>query len=99
MGDAKKDKKKKKKGGSEERFDVQGYRKCWRTFGPHLFRHWRMLSLAMLGMVLSIVFQLAHVVNEAEFPLPVHGTGKMDNAWAVHQTCPSLCLPSGKSVG
>ena len=43
------------------------------------------VATLLLGMVLSIVFQLAHVVGEAEFPLPAHGTGKMDRAWAVHQ--------------
>jgi linoleoyl-CoA desaturase len=62
------------------------------AFGLPLMFHsvWTVLffyavATLLLGMVLSIVFQLAHVVGEADFPLPAHGTGKMDNAWAVHQ--------------
>ena len=37
------------------------------------------------GMVLSVVFQLAHCVQEAAFPLPRPDTGRMETAWAVHQ--------------
>jgi linoleoyl-CoA desaturase len=39
----------------------------------------------MLGVVLSVVFQLAHCVNEAEFPMPDSDTSRMDRPWAVHQ--------------
>jgi len=37
------------------------------------------------GVALSIVFQLAHCVEEADFPLPRPNTGRMDTSWAVHQ--------------
>ena len=37
------------------------------------------------GVTLSVVFQLAHCVEEAEFPLPEAGTGRIDNTWAIHQ--------------
>jgi linoleoyl-CoA desaturase len=37
------------------------------------------------GVVLSVVFQLAHCVEEAAFPLPRQDTGRMETAWAVHQ--------------
>jgi linoleoyl-CoA desaturase len=37
------------------------------------------------GIVLSVVFQVAHCVEEAEFPVPRASTGRMDHAWAVHQ--------------
>jgi linoleoyl-CoA desaturase len=37
------------------------------------------------GVVLSVVFQLAHCVEEADFPLPRPETGRMEAAWAVHQ--------------
>jgi linoleoyl-CoA desaturase len=40
------------------------------------------------GVVLSIVFQLAHCVGEAEFPTPVlsaSGGEQMQTDWAVHQ--------------
>jgi linoleoyl-CoA desaturase len=37
------------------------------------------------GVVLSVVFQLAHCVEEAAFPLPRPDTGRMETAWAIHQ--------------
>lgn len=37
------------------------------------------------GVTLSVVFQLAHCVEEAEFPLPSAETGRVENDWAVHQ--------------
>ena len=37
------------------------------------------------SLTLSVVFQLAHCVEDAEFPLPENGTGQIENAWAVHQ--------------
>ena len=37
------------------------------------------------GLVLSVVFQLAHCVEEAEFPVPRASTGRIEHAWAVHQ--------------
>jgi linoleoyl-CoA desaturase len=37
------------------------------------------------GVVLSVVFQLAHCVEEADFPLPSTGTGRMATTWAEHQ--------------
>ena len=39
----------------------------------------------VLGSVLSVVFQLAHAVEDAEFPLPQAGTRTMEHAWAIHQ--------------
>ena len=36
------------------------------------------------GLALSCIFQLAHVMEEAEFPAPLEGN-KMENNWAVHQ--------------
>lgn len=37
------------------------------------------------GIVLSIVFQLAHTVEETNFPQANTTTGKMEDEWAVHQ--------------
>ena len=37
------------------------------------------------GLTLSVVFQLAHCVEEAEFPMPEVESGAMEQAWAVHQ--------------
>ena len=36
------------------------------------------------GLILSIVFQLAHVVGDTQMPLP-DNTGNMKNTWAIHQ--------------
>ncbi len=43
------------------------------------------VAAVALGILLSIVFQLAHAVEQAEFPLPRPDTGRIDNAWAIHQ--------------
>jgi len=37
------------------------------------------------GVVLSVVFQLAHCVEEAAFPMPRPDTSRMEAAWALHQ--------------
>jgi len=36
------------------------------------------------GLILGIVFQLAHVVEDTEHPSP-ESNGQMDNAWMIHQ--------------
>ena len=36
------------------------------------------------GVILSIVFQLAHVVEDISYPEP-NETGEMENTWAIHQ--------------
>ncbi len=36
------------------------------------------------GMILSVVFQLAHIVEDTEMPLP-DDVGNMKNTWAIHQ--------------
>jgi linoleoyl-CoA desaturase len=38
-----------------------------------------------MGVAMSIVFQLAHCVSEAAFPVPHPATGRLDESWAVHQ--------------
>jgi linoleoyl-CoA desaturase len=40
---------------------------------------------AMMGVAMSVVFQLAHCVGEAGFPMPDPETAKLDGSWAVHQ--------------
>jgi linoleoyl-CoA desaturase len=44
-----------------------------------------LLVTGVLGMTLSIVFQLAHCVEEAAFLMPEAGTLRMADPWAVHQ--------------
>lgn len=44
------------------------------------------LTMALTGgFVLSIVFQLAHTVQDASFPVPDESTHKMEDEWTVHQ--------------
>jgi linoleoyl-CoA desaturase len=42
------------------------------------------VAALVAGVVLSVVFQAAHCVEEAEFPLPGE-RGRIARAWAVHQ--------------
>lgn len=39
----------------------------------------------LAGFVLSIVFQLAHTVEDTQFPVPNNITNKLDDEWAIHQ--------------
>jgi linoleoyl-CoA desaturase len=39
---------------------------------------------AVAGLILSVVFQLAHVVENTEFPMPDE-KGNIQNEWAIHQ--------------
>jgi len=39
----------------------------------------------VLGVVMAVVFQLAHCVEQAAFPLPQDDTHRMDHSWALHQ--------------
>ena len=62
------------------------------AFGLPLLLHpwWCVLAFYALaslveGVVLSVVFQLAHCVEEADFPMPQPDTGRMATAWAEHQ--------------
>jgi linoleoyl-CoA desaturase len=44
------------------------------------------LTIAMFaGFILSIVFQLAHTVEETAFPVPDADVNKIENEWAIHQ--------------
>jgi phosphatidylserine/phosphatidylglycerophosphate/cardiolipin synthase-like enzyme/fatty acid desaturase len=62
----------------------------WAFVVPLLFHPWWVVLLfyattsLLVGCTLAVVFQLAHCVEEAEFPEPP-GTGRMPDAWAVHQ--------------
>ena len=37
------------------------------------------------GLVLSLVFQLAHTVEHTAFPVPNETTGNLEDEWAIHQ--------------
>lgn len=44
------------------------------------------LTLAMFaGLVLSVVFQLAHTVEHTSFPATIENTNDIENEWAIHQ--------------
>jgi len=46
--------------------------------------HYAVAAL-VLGTALSVVFQVAHCVEAAAFPLPSGTTGRIERAWAIHQ--------------
>lgn len=43
------------------------------------------ITAITIGITLSVVFQLAHTVEEADFPMPAPDSGRISNEWAVHQ--------------
>ena len=59
---------------------------------PMIFLHFSFMKLfvgfilmhAVAGLILSVVFQLAHVVEDAQFPVPDE-KGNIQNEWAIHQ--------------
>ncbi len=50
------------------------------------------------GVVLSIVFQLAHTVEHTHFPLPDDTTGKMEDEWAIHQLKTTANFATGNRI-
>ena len=58
---------------------------------PMFFHPWwvvlayYLLVTCVVGVVLSVVFQLAHCVEEAKFTMPKGNALRMEAAWAVHQ--------------
>lgn len=44
-----------------------------------------MLIMLVVGLILAVVFQLAHIVPDAAFPVPVGDPQHMEDEWAVHQ--------------
>lgn len=48
------------------------------------------LTAAVAGVTLSVVFQLAHCVDTADFVLPEEGSSAIENAWAIHQAHSSV---------
>ena len=58
---------------------------------PLYFHPWQHVLLAfvgvhlLLGVTLSVVFQLAHTVERTSFPTPDAHTGMMPKEWAVHE--------------
>ncbi len=48
------------------------------------------LIAGIVGVFLSVVFQLAHAVERADFPCEDKITGRIENPWAVHQVQSSV---------
>lgn len=44
-----------------------------------------LINAAVAGFLLSIVFQLAHTVDETSFPVPLPPFNKIEDEWALHQ--------------
>lgn len=43
------------------------------------------IAVIVCGILISVVFQLAHVIQETQFPTPDEKTSKIDTEWTVHQ--------------
>ena len=43
-----------------------------------------LVFMFVTGFVISIIFQLAHTVEHADFPIPTD-TNRIENEWAIHQ--------------
>jgi linoleoyl-CoA desaturase len=56
---------------------------CFHPLSAVLFFY--IVGVLVLGVTLSTVFQLPHCVEDAEFPIALADTGKMESSWAVHQ--------------
>ncbi|MFS8082177.1 MAG: fatty acid desaturase family protein [Ginsengibacter sp.] len=50
------------------------------------------------GFVISIVFQLAHTVEDTDFPLPNGVSNKIENEWAIHQINTTANFATGNKV-
>src|SRR4030095_5560292 len=50
------------------------------------------------GLVVSVVFQLAHCVEEAEFPLPLEHHHSIENDWGVHPVETTVNFSRGNRV-
>ncbi len=44
-----------------------------------------LVTAMVTGFTIGIVFQLAHTVEETQFPMPAEASGKIENEWAIHQ--------------
>jgi linoleoyl-CoA desaturase len=71
---------------------------------PMFFHPWwlvlafYLLVTFVVGVVLSVVFQLAHCVEEAAFTMPVGDPRRMEAAWAVHQAEATVDFARGSRV-
>ena len=63
----------------------------WALVIPLFFHSWWVVLLFYaatwfsVGLILGLVFQVAHCFDDVEFPRPHARTNRVDTAWAVHQ--------------
>lgn len=50
------------------------------------------------SIIMSIVFQLAHCVEDAAFPMPIEGTMRMEHAWSIHQVETTVDFARGSRI-
>jgi linoleoyl-CoA desaturase len=75
------------------------------AFGLPLFFHsigsvllYYALVSAVAGILLALVFQMAHVVEEAAFPVPDESGMRIDTPWAIHQLETTVDFARGNRV-
>jgi len=56
------------------------------------------LVSAVAGILLALVFQMAHVVEEAAFPVPDEAGQQIDTPWAIHQLETTVNFARGNRV-
>ena len=61
---------------------------------PYVLGFYVLIAM-MQGVIMSIVFQLAHCVEEAEFPMQDEEAGIMDRTWIVHQLSTTVDFARG----
>jgi len=64
---------------------------------PYVILFYILIAMVQ-GVVMSVVFQLAHCVGEAEFPKHDEETGIMDKTWVVHQICTTVDFARGNKL-
>ncbi len=65
---------------------------AWKVFLFYAF------TAVIIGVVLSVVFQLAHCVQEANFPSPPPPGGRLASAWGVHQVQTTVDFAQGNRI-
>lgn len=76
----------------------------WAFAIPMLFHPWWVVlafygaTAFLVGIVLSVVFQLAHCVEEADFPARPSDAGPIPSGWAVHQVQTTVDFARGNRL-
>ncbi len=71
---------------------------------PMLFHPWWHVLIGFvavfltLGMILAVVFQLAHISGDAAFPAPTGNPARIDDEWAMHQVRTTVDFAPGNKV-